>query len=281
MNEPATAIQVKGLTVAYDAKPVLWNVDLTVPRGAMMGVIGPNGAGKSTLLKTVLGIVTPIAGSVEVFGQSNRSSHSARTNIGYVPQRASVDWDFPTTVLDLVLMGTYGRLGWFRRPGAKQRQEALAALEKVEMTDFANRQIGELSGGQQQRIFLARAFVQDAPIYFLDEPFAAVDATTEKAIVGLLHELRAHGKTLVVVHHDLTTVAEYFDHVALINRVAIASGPIQDSFTPDLLEKTYGGPLRNCGIGDCSFAPVVPVTIGNHTNSTSTESPSNPEGDNV
>lgn len=244
------AIAIKGLTVAYDSVPVLWNVDLTIEQGVMMGVVGPNGAGKSTLLKAVLGVVPKLAGNVEVLGKPFLSD---RQQIGYVPQRTSVDWDFPTTVLDLVKMGTYGRLGWFRRPGAKEKHDALAALERFEMRQFADRQIGELSGGQQQRAFLARAYVQDAPIYFLDEPFAGVDATTEKAIIRLLKSLRDEGKTIVVVHHDLTTIIDYFDAITLVNKKIISSGPVATAFTSDLLNKTYGGPIKNCGI-DCGFA---------------------------
>ena len=251
------AIAVRGLTVAYDAKPVLWNVDLDVPAGAMMGIVGPNGAGKSTLLKSMLGIVPRIAGRIEIDGRPVRRSGS---QVGYVPQRSSVDWDFPTTVIDLVTMGTYGRLGWFRRPGKSQRAEAEAALDKVGLHELGSRQIGELSGGQQQRAFLARAFVQDAPICLLDEPFAGVDATTEKAIVRLLHDLRRTGKTIIVVHHDLTTVVDYFNYVTLLNRTVIGSGPVQDTFTNIALEKTYGGPMKNCGL-DCGFGSGQTVSL--------------------
>ena len=243
------ALKIKGLTVAYDSIPVLWNVDLAIDPGVMMGVVGPNGAGKSTLLKAVLGVVPKLAGNIEVFGKRFTKN---RQQIGYVPQRTSVDWDFPTTVLDLVTMGTYGSLGWVWRPGAKQKKQAHAALERFELSEFAHRQIGELSGGQQQRAFLARAFVQNAPIYFLDEPFAGVDATTEKAIVKLLQGLRDEGKTIVVVHHDLTTICDYFDQITLINKKIISSGPIDCAFTSKLLEDTYGGPIKNCGI-DCGF----------------------------
>ena len=250
----AHALKIKGLTVAYDSIPVLWNVDLAIEPGVMMGVVGPNGAGKSTLLKAVLGVVPKLAGNIEVFGKRFTKN---RQQIGYVPQRTSVDWDFPTTVLDLVTMGTYGSLGWVWRPGKKQKKLAYAALERFEISEFADRQIGELSGGQQQRAFLARAFVQNAPIYFLDEPFAGVDATTEKAIVKLLQGLRDEGKTIVVVHHDLTTICDYFDQITLINKKIISSGPINCAFTSKLLEDTYGGPIKNCGI-DCGFrdAPV-------------------------
>ena len=234
------ALNIENLTVAYDTQPVLWNVDLVVPVGVVMGIVGPNGAGKSTLLKAVLGIIPKLTGKIDVLGK--RYSNQRR-QIGYVPQRSSVDWDFPTTVLDLVLMGTYGRLGWFRRPGTTERKLAWEALERVEMAGFADRQIGELSGGQQQRAFLARAFVQDEPLLLMDEPFAGVDATTEKTLVRLMHDLRNQGKTLVVVHHDLTTVEDYFDSVALINQQIIGAGEVKEVFTQAQLEKTYGGPL--------------------------------------
>ncbi len=240
-----SALSLQGLTVAYDHKPVLWDVDLQVPAGVLMGVVGPNGAGKSTLLKAVLGILSPLAGSIQVFGQPHSMQ---RKQIGYVPQRSSVDWDFPTTVLDLVMMGTYGRLGWLRRPGAAERDAACHALERVEMADLADRQIGELSGGQQHRAFLARAFVQDAPLLLMDEPFAGVDATTEQTLVDLMRELRQQGKTLVVVHHDLTTVTEYFDQVTLLNRKVIGAGHVSTTFRTELLEKTYGGSLSQCRI---------------------------------
>ena len=233
-----TAIEVTDLTVAYHDKPVLWDVDLEVPRGVLMAVVGPNGAGKTTLMKAILGLAPVAAGQVRING---RPYAEQRRQVGYVPQRGSVDWDFPTDVLDVVMMGRYGALGWFRRPGGRERAEALAALDKVGMADFAGRQISQLSGGQQQRVFLARALVQDAAVYFMDEPFQGVDATTERAIVGLLKELRAAGKTVLVVHHDLQTVPEYFDWVTLLNVRRIASGPVAQVFTEDNLRRTYGG----------------------------------------
>ncbi len=271
MPDSPAAITIKGLTVAYDSVPVLWNVDLAIEQGVMMGVVGPNGAGKSTLLKAVLGVVPKLAGDVEVLGKRFNAN---RQQIGYVPQRTSVDWDFPTTVLDLVKMGTYGRLGWFRRPGAKEKSDSLAALDRFEMRDFAQRQIGELSGGQQQRAFLARAYVQNAPIYFLDEPFAAVDATTEKAIIRLLKDLRDEGKTIVVVHHDLTTITDYFDAITLVNKKIIASGPIATAFTSQLLDQTYGGPIKNCGI-ECGFQRA-PMQLSHPTCSNVSQSPTAP-----
>ncbi|MEL6105866.1 MAG: metal ABC transporter ATP-binding protein [Planctomycetota bacterium] len=237
MLEQREAIAVDGLTVAYHSKPVLWDVSLRVTSGILMGLVGPNGAGKSTLLKAILGLVKPLTGRVLVLDEPFRRE---RQLVGYVPQRSTIDWDFPTTVLDLVLMGTYGRLGWFGRVGRKQHEAAQIALERVEMQDLQSRQISELSGGQQQRAFLARAFVQDAPILFLDEPFVGVDVKTERSIVKLLHQLRDTGKTVVVVQHDLNTVGEYLDHVTLINRTVISSGPVGEAFTPELIEQAYG-----------------------------------------
>lgn len=232
------AVEVTDLTVAYHEKPVLWDVDLTVPTAVLMAIVGPNGAGKTTLIKAILGLIKPAAGNVMIFGKGYKEQ---RQRVGYVPQRGSVDWDFPTSVLDVVLMGRYGKLGWFKRPGAKDRQLALDALEQVGMADYAQRQISQLSGGQQQRTFLARALVQDADVYFMDEPFQGVDATTERAIIGLLKALRAQGKTVVAVHHDLQTVPEYFDWATLLNVRNIASGPVDDIFTEENLRRTYGG----------------------------------------
>jgi manganese/zinc/iron transport system ATP- binding protein len=232
------AIEVTDLTVAYRDKPVLWDVDLAVPPGVLMAVVGPNGAGKTTLIKAMLGLVRPAAGQVLIYGRPHAEQ---RRLVAYVPQRGSVDWDFPTSVLDVVTMGRYGRLGWVRRPGREDREAALDALEKVGMAGLAHRQISQLSGGQQQRVFVARALVQDARIYLMDEPFQGVDATTERAIVLLLQELREAGKTLVVVHHDLQTVPEYFDWVTMLNVRRIASGRVEDAFTEDNLRLAYGG----------------------------------------
>ena len=232
------AITVRDLTVAYGQKPVLWDVDLDVPLGVLMAIVGPNGAGKTTLIKAILGLLKPVAGQITVLGKPYESQ---RKRVGYVPQRGSVDWDFPTNVLDVVTMGSYGSLGWIKRPGAKEREKAHEALEKVGMGKYAERQISQLSGGQQQRVFLARALVQDAQVYMMDEPFQGVDATTERAIVALLQELRAQGKTVVVVHHDLNTVPDYFDWVTLLNVRLIASGPVNEVFTEANLRLTYGG----------------------------------------
>jgi len=209
-----------------------------VPEGVLMAIVGPNGAGKSTMIKTILGLVEPAAGQVRIYGKPYAEQ---RALVGYVPQRGSVDWDFPTNALDVVMMGLYRKVGWVRRPGKGERDRALEALDKVGMADFAGRQISQLSGGQQQRVFLARALVQDARVYFMDEPFQGVDAITERAIVGLLQDLRAAGKTVVVVHHDLQTVPEYFDWVTLLNVRAIASGPVAESFTEHNLRLAYGG----------------------------------------
>jgi manganese/zinc/iron transport system ATP- binding protein len=206
----------------------------------LIAIVGPNGAGKSTLLKAVLGLVPSVTGWVKIFGEPYARR---RSWVGYVPQRESVDWDFPTSALDVVTMGLYGQVGWFRRPGRHHRETALACLDKVGMRDLAHRQISQLSGGQQQRVFLARALAQDARLYLMDEPFAGVDATTERAILTLLQELRGSGRTVVAVHHDLQTVAEYFDHVVLLNMRLIAAGPVATTFTPDNLQRTYGGRL--------------------------------------
>ena len=232
------AIEVTDLTVAYQDKPVLWDIDLDVPPGVLLSIVGPNGAGKTTLIKAILGLVRPAAGNVLIY---DKPYDAQRRIVGYVPQRGSVDWDFPTNVLDVVMMGCYGALGWVRRPGKKEHELAMQALEKVGMEAYTTRQISQLSGGQQQRVFLARALVQDATIYLMDEPFQGVDATTERAIVTLLQELRANGKTVVVVHHDLQTVTDYFDWVMLLNIRRIASGPVDETFTSDNLRKTYGG----------------------------------------
>ena len=231
------AIQITDLTVAYKYKPVLWDIDLAIPEGILMAIVGPNGAGKSTPIKAILGIIKPLAGNVSIYGESYAKNRSL---VAYVPQKGSVDWDFPTTAIDVVTMGTYGKLGWIKRPRAKHKKAALEALEKVGMLEYKDRQINQLSGGQQQRIFLARALVQDSLIYFMDEPFQGVDATTEKAIINILKELRKAGKTVVVVHHDLQTVPDYFDWVTFLNVKKVATGPVKDIFNDENLTKTYG-----------------------------------------
>ncbi len=236
----APPLEIHDMTVAYHRKPVLWDIDLIVPEGRLVGIVGPNGAGKSTLIKAVLGLIPAASGRVTFYGEPYARQ---RHRVGYVPQRESVDWDFPVTVADVVTMGTYGQLGWLRRPGARQHETARRCLDQVGMAKFADRQIRQLSGGQQQRVFLARALAQGAQIYFMDEPFAGVDAATESAIIGLLQSLRESGKTVLVVHHDLPTVRQYFDHVILLNMRLIAAGPTESTFTNENLQKTYGGRL--------------------------------------
>lgn len=232
------AVEVEELTVAYDAKPVLWGIDLKIPRGQLMAVVGPNGAGKTTLIKAMLGLLKPVTGSVR-FADGGGDIRSLKSRIGYVPQSGSVDWDFPATVQDVVLMGCYGKLGWIRRPRKADIDLTKQMLRKVGMEEYASRQISQLSGGQQQRVFLARALVQEAEVYFMDEPFKGVDAQTEKAIVVLLKELKEQEKTVVVVHHDLQTVPDYFDWVTLINLQVVASGPVEEVFHEENLKKTY------------------------------------------
>ncbi|MFP6854583.1 MAG: metal ABC transporter ATP-binding protein [Opitutales bacterium] len=240
MNDPEPPLEIHDLTVSYERKPVLYGIDLTLQSGSLVGVVGPNGAGKTTLIKTIMGLVPANCGWVKIFGQPYSKSV---TRVGYVPQRESVDWDFPVTVMDLVLMGRYGHAGLLRRISKRDREIACECLEKVNMATFADRQIGNLSGGQQQRIFLARALAQESDLYLMDEPFAGVDAATESAIVKLLRELRERGKTVVVVHHDLSTSREYFDQLILLNMRLVAYGPVEETFTPELLQKTYGGRL--------------------------------------
>ena len=232
------AVELHDLTVAYRANPVLWDVDVKIPEGRLVAIIGPNGAGKSTLLKTILGQVRQTTGWVQVFGETYVTR---RSWVGYVPQRESVDWDFPTLALDVVTMGLYGRIGWFRRPGKRHREIAQACLERLGIGHLGRRQISQLSGGQQQRVFLARALAQDARLYLMDEPLAGVDATTEKAIMQILRDLREEGRTVVVVHHDLQTVPEYFDHVLLLNMRLVAAGAVEEVFTAENLQRTYGG----------------------------------------
>jgi manganese/zinc/iron transport system ATP- binding protein len=232
-----TPLAVRDLTVAYREEPVLWDIDVDVPESSLTAIVGPNGAGKSTLIKTVLNLVEPASGRVLVYGKPYAE---ARQRVAYVPQRGSVDWDFPTSALDVVTMGRYGRLGWFRRPTKQDREAAMEALRNVGMEAFARRQISQLSGGQQQRVFLARALAQDAQLYLMDEPFQGVDATTERAIITVLQALKREGRTVVVVHHDLETVPEYFDRVILLNVRLIASGAVGEVFTPENLRRTYG-----------------------------------------
>ena len=231
---------VRDLTVAYQRKPVLWEVDYTAPQGSLIAIVGPNGAGKSTLLKAILDLIPRLSGDVLIFGKPYRKQ---RARVGYVPQRESVDWDFPVSALDVVAMGLYRQIGWCRPVTRRYRAQALEALRHVGLAELAQRQISQLSGGQQQRVFLARALVQNADLYLMDEPFASVDAATEQAIVDVLRELRSRGKTALVVHHDLGSVTDYFDQVVLLNMRVVAAGPTSEVFTPENIRATYGGKL--------------------------------------
>ncbi len=240
MIQQALPLSIRDLTVAWHRKPVIWDVGFDVQPGQLVGIVGPNGAGKSTVLKAVMDLVPRASGRIEIYGQTYKQN---RHRVGYVPQRESVDWDFPISVQDVVTMGLYGQIGWCMPVRRKHRELARQALERVGIGDLAGRQISQLSGGQQQRTFLARALVQDADLYLMDEPFSAVDAATEKAIVEILRDMRAVGKTAIVIHHDLHTVPEYFDSVVLLNMRVVASGPTSTVFTRENLERTYGGRL--------------------------------------
>ena len=223
------AIEIKNLTVAYGENIALEDLNLNIEVGSLMALVGPNGAGKSTLIKTILKFLKQITGEIKI---------NAKT-LAYVPQRNSVDWDFPTTLFDVVEMGCYGRVGLFKRVSKEEKQKVLKAIEQVGMSEFKDRQISELSGGQQQRAFIARALVQEADIYLMDEPFQGVDSTTEKSIVEILKQLKAEGKTIIVVHHDLQTVPTYFESVALINKAVIISGKVSEVFTQENIDVTY------------------------------------------
>lgn len=238
LQASATPCVTRGITVAYRDRVVLHDVSVTVPAGAVMGILGPNGAGKSTLLKAIMGLVPTIEGETSFF---NESLNGARRRVGYMPQTAEVDWDFPTTVQDVVMMGTYGSLGWWRRPGAKERARALDALDQVGIADLAKRQISELSGGQKQRTFVARILAQDPDLFFMDEPFAGVDVVSERAIRDVLTSLREAGKTIAIVHHDLATVRQFCTHVTLLNQGrVVATGRIDEAFTTELVHEAYG-----------------------------------------
>ncbi|MDQ3444028.1 MAG: metal ABC transporter ATP-binding protein [Chloroflexota bacterium] len=256
-----SVIAVRDLTVAYNESPVLWDVDLDIEPGKATAIVGPNGAGKSTLLKAILGLVPIAAGATRVYGSH---LNTVRNRVAYIPQRGSVDWDFPTNALDVVTMGRYGRIGWFRQPGKADRAIAEECLEKVGMGQLAKRQISQLSGGQQQRVFLARALAQEADLYLMDEPFAGVDAVTERAIVQLLHDVRDAGNTVVAVHHDLESVKEYFDNVVLLNVRLIDSGPVSEVFTEENLWRTYHAPSDPIGadgmsLGQRSGSEMMPA----------------------
>lgn len=231
------ALHVRQLCVNYDKTPVLWDISCSVPEGKLVGIIGPNGSGKTTFIKSVLGLVPAISGKVDFFGQPLKN---IRKRIAYVPQRESVDWDFPITVRDLVLMGRYGRLGLFSRPRAADWAAADRSLEMVGMAPYAHRQISQLSGGQQQRVFIARALVQEADIYFMDEPFTGIDMASESVIMGLLKQLKEKSKTVFVVHHDLNTVESYFDWLIILNMRLVACGKTQEVFNADTLNSAYG-----------------------------------------
>jgi len=238
----SSPLSIHDMTVAYHRTPVIWDIDYNAPRGKLVAIVGPNGAGKTTLIKAVLGLVPKASGRVQIYGKPYKKQ---RSRVGYVPQRESVDWDFPINALEVVMMGLYREIGWFKPISLfpRYREAALDALRRVGMADYARRQISQLSGGQQQRVFLARALVQDADLYLMDEPFAGVDAATERAIVDILRDLRTSGKTALVVHHDLQTVSEYFDHVMLLNMRLVAAGPTETTYTTENLRKTYGGKL--------------------------------------
>ena len=233
-------MKIRGLTVSYGQVPAIYSIDISVSAGSMMGIVGPNGAGKSTLLKAAMGIVPVISGKVSFFGKLLKD---ARHQVAYVPQRNSVDWDFPATVYDVVLMGLYPSLGLLRRVSKSDKAKVTESLAKVGMQEFVDRQIGQLSGGQQQRVFLARSLTQSADVFLLDEPFAGVDAATETAIMAVLKALQSEGKTVIAVHHDLSTVSTYFDHLFLLNRKAVASGSLDEVFTKENLVTAYGGKL--------------------------------------
>jgi manganese/zinc/iron transport system ATP- binding protein len=250
------ALQVSHLNVNYGKTPVLWDITLTIPQGQVVGIIGPNGAGKSTLLKSVLGLIKPISGQVQIF---DSPLAQVKKRVAYVPQRESVDWDFPITVRDLVLMGLYGKLGWFRWVKEKDYQLADQYLEMVGMTSYAHRQISQLSGGQQQRVFIARALAQNADAYFMDEPFTGIDLATEAAIVDILKHLKEEGKTVFVVHHDLNTIENYFDWVIMLNMRLVASGPLSQAFTPDNLHMAFG---KSCALFDEAFKLSQSKTSG-------------------
>lgn len=243
------ACRAEGLSVAYRADPVLENVDMVVPVGAFMGIVGPNGAGKSTLIKAMLGLVPVLTGRAVFFEQT---LDQARRRVGYMPQSTSVDWDFPTTVLDVVTMGTYGKLGWFARPGKRERNAAREALARTGIADLAGRQIGALSGGQKQRVFLARMLVAETDLLIMDEPFQGIDARSQSAILEVLIDLRAQGRSILMVHHDLAGVAKFCDHVTLLNRSVVASGPTDTTYTREHIRAAY-----NVVDADDAFAEMI------------------------
>jgi len=235
------SIETHNLTVSYNRRPVLWNIDFELPTGKIIGIIGPNGSGKTTLMKAIMGLVPTSSGYVKIF---NQDLEDVRSRVSYVPQRESVDWDFPASVMDIVLMGRYKKNNLFKRITKADRDIAAEALEKVNMLEFSNRQISQLSGGQQQRVFIARSLAQGADLYIMDEPFVGVDAATEEAILNLLHDMKNQGKTVVVVHHDLQTAKDFFDWIVLLNTRMVAAGPKEEIFNKKLLQEAYGGKLN-------------------------------------
>jgi manganese/zinc/iron transport system ATP- binding protein len=239
---PINALDIHNITLAYNAQPVIVNITFSVPQGVMCALIGPNGAGKTSLLKAMVDLIKPVTGTIRVLGKPYTET---RSRVAYVPQRSTVDWDFPTTVFDVVMMGCYQSIGWFKWPSKQNRLDVLHALEMVAMQDYAERPISQLSGGQQQRVFLARALVQKADLYLMDEPFVGIDMATEQMIVTLLKNLRSEGKTIIVVHHDLQTAPLYFDWGVLINRSLIAHGPLDHIFTKEHINITYGRTIKS------------------------------------
>ncbi len=231
-------IECRGVTVSYGRRIALWNISFELPSGVLAAIVGPNGAGKSTLLRAIMGLVPLQQGEIRLWGHRLAA---VRRRISYMPQRESVDWDFPLTVFDVVLMGRYGHVGLFRRPRPSDEERAWQALVQVGLEHLARRQLNELSGGQQQRVFLARALAQDAELYLMDEPFAGIDAATEGVLLDVLRQLQEEGKTVVVVHHDLSTVARLFEWVLLLNQRLVAAGPVEEVLTAERVREAYGG----------------------------------------
>lgn len=243
------ALDIQNLHVSYNGKEVLKDINLSIDTGKLIGIIGPNGAGKSTLIKAILGLIPMDKGNIQIGGEA---LNKVRKKIAYIPQRSDIDWDFPILVKDTVLLGTYPKLGLFTRPRRKDKDWAMECLVKVGMEDYANSQIGELSGGQQQRVFVARALAQNANTFFLDEPFVGIDVSSEEIIINILRELRDEGKTVFVIHHDLSKVKGYFDDLILINKILIGAGSVDLVFKPKLMEVAYQGPLsflKTVGVG--------------------------------
>lgn len=231
------AIDIKHLNVSYYDHLVLNDINLNIPKGVMCAISGPNGAGKTTLVKSILNFIPHLTGSIKINGKDLKKEID---NISYVPQKESVNWQFPTTVSDVVLMGTYRELGWFKRPGKTQKDKANQAMKQLGILDLANKEIASLSGGQQQRVFLARMLCQDADIIFLDEPLVGIDKKSEQIIMNILNQLKEEGKTIIVVHHDLATIEKYFDYLVLVNHKIVSSGYVKDIFTPDNINQAYG-----------------------------------------